>query len=163
MHGIKDAEPQMLNDMVRESLTIMEKIWAREPFFYEGRFWNAGYPEEKHGDEGDDQHKLADLSPWGGAPEIAVTGFSAKSPSMRFAGERGFLLVRELGLARGAARGARHVVEVELARGGHLLDARERESAARDFTDSERDRYFEEFEKGKWEIRGFPFFSRPSS
>ncbi|GAA5063693.1 LLM class flavin-dependent oxidoreductase [Nocardia callitridis] len=91
IHGIKNGEDtKFTNEMVRESLEIMEKIWKREPFFHEGRFWNAGYPEELHADDGDDQHKLADFSPWGGAPEIAVTGFSANSPSMRFAGERGF-------------------------------------------------------------------------
>lgn len=92
MHGIKDAEPAMLGDMVRESLTIMEKIWAREPFFYEGKYWDAGFPEEAEAvTEEDEQHKLADFSPWNGAfPEIAVTGFSANSPSMKLAGERNF-------------------------------------------------------------------------
>lgn len=92
IHGIKNGEDtKFLNEMVRESLDIMEKIWKREPFFYEGRFWNAGYPEETAAaDDGDDQHMLADFSPWGGPPEIAVTGFSFNSPSMRFAGERGF-------------------------------------------------------------------------
>ena len=92
IHGIKNGEDTtFLNEMVRESLEIMEKIWKREPFFHEGRFWKAGYPEEvkaKH--EGDEQHKLADFSPWGGRPEIAVTGFSKKSPSMKLAGERNF-------------------------------------------------------------------------
>lgn len=101
MHGIRNAgesntatggdETKNLNDMVRESLFIMEKIWKREPFFYEGKYWDAGYPEEVEGAEGDEQHKLADYSPWGGkAPEIAVTGFSYNSPSMRLAGERNF-------------------------------------------------------------------------
>jgi alkanesulfonate monooxygenase SsuD/methylene tetrahydromethanopterin reductase-like flavin-dependent oxidoreductase (luciferase family) len=92
MHGIKNGEDtEFLNEMVRESLYIMEKIWKREPFFYEGRFWSAGYPEELVAEgEGDDQHMLADYSPWGGKPEIAVTGLSFNSPSMRFAGERGF-------------------------------------------------------------------------
>jgi 3,6-diketocamphane 1,6-monooxygenase len=92
IHGIKNGEDtKFLNEMVRESLFIMEKIWKREPFFHEGKFWNAGYPEEvKAEHEGDEQHKLADFSPWGGAPEIAVTGFSFNSPSMRLAGERNF-------------------------------------------------------------------------
>jgi len=101
MHGIKNAgqsntaiggnETVSLNDMVRESLSIMEKIWKREPFFYEGKYWDAGYPEELEGADGDEQHKLADFSPWGGvAPEIAVTGFSYNSPSIRLAGERNF-------------------------------------------------------------------------
>jgi alkanesulfonate monooxygenase SsuD/methylene tetrahydromethanopterin reductase-like flavin-dependent oxidoreductase (luciferase family) len=92
MHGIKDAEPQMLNEMVRESFIIMEKIWKREPFFYEGKFWKAGFPEEAPAEtEEDEQHMLADFSPWNGAfPEIAVTGFSMNSPSMKLAGERNF-------------------------------------------------------------------------
>ncbi|MBY8860395.1 LLM class flavin-dependent oxidoreductase [Nocardia sp. CA2R105] len=91
IHGIKNgSDTKFLNEMVRESLEIMEKIWKREPFFYEGRFWNAGYPEEEAATDGDHQHMLADYTPWGGRPEIAVTGFSFNSPSMRFAGERGF-------------------------------------------------------------------------
>ncbi|WP_285021430.1 LLM class flavin-dependent oxidoreductase [Novosphingobium sp. fls2-241-R2A-195] len=92
MHGIKDAEPKMLNDMVRESLSIMEKIWAREPFFFEGKYWNAGFPQEDAPEtEEDEQHMLADFAPWNGAfPEIAVTGFSSNSPSMKLAGERNF-------------------------------------------------------------------------
>lgn len=91
MHGIKNGEDTaFLNEMVRESMFIMEKIWKREPFFYEGRFWNAGFPEEAHAEtEEDEQHKLADFSPWNGAlPEIAVTGFSFNSPSMKLAGEK---------------------------------------------------------------------------
>jgi alkanesulfonate monooxygenase SsuD/methylene tetrahydromethanopterin reductase-like flavin-dependent oxidoreductase (luciferase family) len=93
MHGIQNGhDTAFLNEMVRESLFIMEKIWSREPFFYEGRFWNAGFPEETKSEHSDDeQHKLANFAPWGGAfPEIAVTGFSYNSPSMRLAGERNF-------------------------------------------------------------------------
>jgi len=93
IHGIKNGQDtSFLNEMVRESLYIMEKIWKREPFFYEGRFWDAGFPEEAHADDaGDEQHKLANFAPWNGAlPEIAVTGFSRNSPSMRLAGERNF-------------------------------------------------------------------------
>jgi alkanesulfonate monooxygenase SsuD/methylene tetrahydromethanopterin reductase-like flavin-dependent oxidoreductase (luciferase family) len=94
MHGIRgeDQRTEHLNAMVRESLDIMEKIWKREPFFYEGKFWNAGFPEEQEAlTEEDEQHKLANYSPWGGSfPEFAVTGFSANSPSMKLAGERNF-------------------------------------------------------------------------
>jgi 3,6-diketocamphane 1,6-monooxygenase len=94
MHGVKeeDQNTEHLNDMVRESLMIMEKIWKREPFFYEGKYWDAGFPKEEAAvTEEDEQHKLANYSPWGGAfPEFAVTGFSANSPSMRLAGERNF-------------------------------------------------------------------------
>lgn len=94
MHGIRgeQQDTRYLNAMVRESLEIMEKIWKREPFFHEGRFWNAGFPEEAEAHtEEDEQHKLANYAPWGGAfPEIAVTGFSYNSPSMVLAGERNF-------------------------------------------------------------------------
>ncbi len=92
IHGIKNTDTNFLNEMVRESLFIMEKIWKREPFFYEGKFWSAGYPEEEPAvTEEDEQHMLADYSPYGGGfPEFAVTGFSAKSPSMKLAGERNF-------------------------------------------------------------------------
>jgi len=94
MHGIRgdDQKTEHLNEMVRESLTIMEKIWKREPFFYEGKYWDAGFPEEEIAlTEEDEQHRLADYSPWGGFfPEFAVTGFSPNSPSMRLAGERNF-------------------------------------------------------------------------
>ena len=92
MHGIRNTDTEFLNEMVRESLMIMEKIWKREPFFHEGKFWNAGFPEEqKAHTEEDEQHRLANYAPWGGSfPEIAVTGFSRNSPSMRLAGERNF-------------------------------------------------------------------------
>jgi len=92
MHGIRDTRTEFLNEMVRESLTIMEKIWKREPFFYEGKFWNAGFPQEEEPQtEEDEQHRLANYAPWGGSfPEIAVTGFSPNSPSMKLAGERNF-------------------------------------------------------------------------
>ncbi len=94
MHGIRgdDQKTENLNRMVRESLDIMEKIWKREPFFYEGEFWSAGFPEEEPAEtEEDEQHKLANYSPWNGAfPEFAVTGFSYNSPSMKLAGERNF-------------------------------------------------------------------------
>lgn len=95
MHGIKtgeDSRSDELNDMVRESLEIMERIWKREPFWYEGKYWSAGFPEEEKAvTEEDEQHKLANYSPYGGGfPEFAVTGFSYNSPSMRLAGERNF-------------------------------------------------------------------------
>ena len=90
IHGIKNADTAFLNEMVRESLFIMEKIWKREPFFYEGKFWSAGFPEEEPAQtEEDEQHMLADYSPYGGGfPEFAVTGFSENSPSMKLAKSR---------------------------------------------------------------------------
>jgi alkanesulfonate monooxygenase SsuD/methylene tetrahydromethanopterin reductase-like flavin-dependent oxidoreductase (luciferase family) len=91
LHGIEDIENNPAR--VRESLEIMEKIWKREPFFQKGQFWSAGYPEEVESAAEHDDHALADFSPWGGKLDIAVTGLSVNSPSIRFAGERGFMPV----------------------------------------------------------------------
>ena len=92
LHGIRNgSDTEFLNEMVRESLFIMEKLWKREPFFHEGKFWNAGFPEESQSiKDGDEQYRMADFSPFGGLPEIAVTGVSGNSPSMKLAGERNF-------------------------------------------------------------------------
>jgi 3,6-diketocamphane 1,6-monooxygenase len=91
LHGIEDLENNPAR--VRESLEIMEKIWKREPFFHKGQFWDAGYPEELESAAEHDDHALADFSPYGGKLDIAVTGLSVNSPSIRFAGERGFMPV----------------------------------------------------------------------
>jgi len=90
LHGLRDDMSENA-EMVRESLYIMERVWKREPFRFEGKFWKAGFPEEPEVKEkGDESHRLADHSPWQGKLEIAVTGLSKNSPSIRFAGERGY-------------------------------------------------------------------------
>lgn len=89
LHGLPEDMSENAA-MVRESLDIMERVWKREPFRYKGKYWNAGFPEEEDAEHGDESHCLADHSPWNGRLEIAVTGLSANSPSIRFAGERGF-------------------------------------------------------------------------
>jgi alkanesulfonate monooxygenase SsuD/methylene tetrahydromethanopterin reductase-like flavin-dependent oxidoreductase (luciferase family) len=82
------------HERVREAFDIMKRIWKREPFHYEGKYYSGGFPEEEAAtDEGDEQHKVADYSPWGGKLDIAVTGLSPNSPSIRFAGENGFIPV----------------------------------------------------------------------
>jgi 3,6-diketocamphane 1,6-monooxygenase len=79
---------------VREAFEIMKRVWQREPFHYEGQYYSGGFPEEAEAtEEGDEQHKIADHSPWGGQLDIAVTGLSPDSPSIRFAGENGFMPV----------------------------------------------------------------------
>jgi 3,6-diketocamphane 1,6-monooxygenase len=80
---------------VRESFEIMRRVWERKPFHYEGKYFSGGFPEEETDVkyEGDEQHKIADHSPWGGKLEIAVTGLSRESQSMQFAGENGFMPV----------------------------------------------------------------------
>nr|WP_214104725.1 LLM class flavin-dependent oxidoreductase [Acrocarpospora catenulata] len=85
LRGIRDMKNN--HRMVAESIEIMEKIWAGEPFWFEGEFWNAGYPEE------DPAHPWRNMLPWGGKVPIGVTGLSMNSPSMRFAGQRGYLPV----------------------------------------------------------------------
>ncbi|MFE4539751.1 LLM class flavin-dependent oxidoreductase [Streptomyces scopuliridis] len=76
-----------------EALEIMRKVWRREPFHYEGRFFSGGFPEEEPpSEDGHQEHVLPDFSPWGGpeALEIAVTALSYNSSSMRYAGQNGF-------------------------------------------------------------------------
>ncbi|QYB02148.1 LLM class flavin-dependent oxidoreductase [Rhodococcus sp. USK10] len=87
---LSEARPRML-----EAIEVMEKVWKREPFHYEGDFYNAGYPsvEATDPDPTRDLNLQSDFTPWGGRQnlEIAVTGMSANSSSMRFAGQRGYL------------------------------------------------------------------------
>ena len=71
--------------MVVEALSIMERVWRGEPFHYEGEFWKAGFPAE------DPAHPFRDMLPYGGKVEIGLTGLSADSPSIRFAGANGYL------------------------------------------------------------------------
>lgn len=91
LHGVPEDMSDS-NDRVREALWIMEKVWKREPFRYQGKYWNAGFPEEvEMATEFEaDSHRIADYSPWGGKLDIAVTGLSRNSRSMQYAGERGF-------------------------------------------------------------------------
>ena len=88
LHGfenIMDLAPRQI-----EALELMEKVWKAEPFREKGKYFQAGFPGP------DDMPGydviIANNGPWGGreALEIAVTGLSAKSPSMKFAGERNY-------------------------------------------------------------------------
>jgi 3,6-diketocamphane 1,6-monooxygenase len=92
VRGHRDLSENHL--MLREALEIMQRVWAREPFHYEGRYFQAGYPEqEKPARPGDQDVLLTDFSPWGGNLDIAVTGLSVESASMRVAGENGYIPV----------------------------------------------------------------------
>ncbi len=88
LHGFEnifDLGPRQL-----EALELMEKIWKREPFREKGQFFQAGFPGP---DDSPGYHvEIADNNPWGGreAMEIAVTGLSMNSSSMRFAGSRNY-------------------------------------------------------------------------
>ena len=88
LHGfdnIFDLGPRQI-----EALELMEKVWKREPFKEKGKFFQAGFPgpEDMPGYE----VEIAANGPWGGreALEIAVTGLSMSSSSMKFAGARNY-------------------------------------------------------------------------
>ena len=83
LRGIKELSQN--HKMMTESVEIMEKIWANEPFDYTGQFWNAALP---HGDE---DHPVRDQRPWGGTMPMAMTGLSPNSPSIRYAGTHGYM------------------------------------------------------------------------
>jgi alkanesulfonate monooxygenase SsuD/methylene tetrahydromethanopterin reductase-like flavin-dependent oxidoreductase (luciferase family) len=82
LRGFKDLSKN--HRMMTESVQIMEKLWANEPFEYEGEFWNASLPA------GDADHPIRDQSPWGGKIPMAMTGLSPNSPSIRYAGAHGY-------------------------------------------------------------------------
>lgn len=76
-----------------EALEIMQRVWKREPFHFEGEYFTGGFPEEEPaGEDGHQEHVMPNFAPWGGPEnlEIAVTALSHNSSSMRYAGEHGF-------------------------------------------------------------------------
>jgi 3,6-diketocamphane 1,6-monooxygenase len=75
------------HEMLFEALDIMEMVWnADAPFHFKGRFWSCGYPDSEDG-----HGAWRDISPYGGRVDIGVTALSKRSPSIRMAGERGFI------------------------------------------------------------------------
>lgn len=91
---LSEAHPRM-----GEALEIIRKIWKRQPFEFEGKFYKASFPDADESGvpdvdaaEGEEVHTMSDFTPWDGpdGPEIAVTGLSLNSPSMKYAGENGF-------------------------------------------------------------------------
>lgn len=83
LRGITDMSKN--HDMMLEAIAIMEKVWKAEPFTFEGKYWNAGFPES------DPKKPLRDVRPWGGDIHMAMTGLSAPSPSIGFAGTHNFI------------------------------------------------------------------------
>ncbi|CAJ61165.1 Putative monooxygenase [Frankia alni ACN14a] len=83
LRGLKDLTEN--HRMVTESLEIMRRVWRKEPFQFEGDYWRAGYPEAPEG------HPLRDVGLYNGTIEIGLTGLSPNSPSLRFAGQNGYL------------------------------------------------------------------------
>ena len=84
LRGITDVQA-VNHPMMEEALEIMQMVWKCEPFHYEGKFWKAGYPEAEAG------HEWRNLAPYGGSVRIGMTGLSERSPSIRYAGERGYI------------------------------------------------------------------------
>lgn len=80
--------------MLQEALDIMQRVWKREPFHFDGKYFRAGFPTQPEpANPGDEDHLIADFSPWGGSIDIAVTGLSQNSSSMKIAGMYGFIPV----------------------------------------------------------------------
>ena len=73
-----------------EALHLMERVWERKPFCEKGKYMQAGFP----GPDTMPEYwvDIANNNPYGGRDklEIAVTGLSMNSSSMRFAGERDY-------------------------------------------------------------------------
>jgi alkanesulfonate monooxygenase SsuD/methylene tetrahydromethanopterin reductase-like flavin-dependent oxidoreductase (luciferase family) len=84
LRGITDLSVN--HPMMEEALDIMQRVWACEPFHFEGKFWNAGYPEAEAG-----HAHWRNLAPYGGKMTVGMTGLSEKSPSIAYAGKHGFL------------------------------------------------------------------------
>jgi alkanesulfonate monooxygenase SsuD/methylene tetrahydromethanopterin reductase-like flavin-dependent oxidoreductase (luciferase family) len=83
LRGITDMSGN--HDMMLEAIDIMERVWKAEPFQAQGKYWNSGYPESPPG------HPLRDTRPYGGKMQMAMTGLSAPSPSIKFAAQRGYI------------------------------------------------------------------------
>jgi alkanesulfonate monooxygenase SsuD/methylene tetrahydromethanopterin reductase-like flavin-dependent oxidoreductase (luciferase family) len=83
LRGIKDMAGN--HQMMLESIEIMEKVWKAKPFEFQGDYWAAGYPAPVAG------HPFRDTRPYGGKMQMAMTGLSAPSPSIKFAASRGYL------------------------------------------------------------------------
>ncbi len=79
-----------LTEPMLEALDIIQKVWARDPFKFKGKYFRAGFPGPE--DMPPYHVELSNNAPWGGVGgmEIAMTGLSANSPSMKFAGERNY-------------------------------------------------------------------------
>ena len=83
--GVKD-----LFGPFSEALELMEKVWERKPFKHRGEHFNAGYPGTD--DFPGYEIEYADNSPWKGKEnlEVAVTGISSPSPTLKWAGSRNY-------------------------------------------------------------------------
>jgi alkanesulfonate monooxygenase SsuD/methylene tetrahydromethanopterin reductase-like flavin-dependent oxidoreductase (luciferase family) len=117
LRGITDLSVN--HEMMEESLKIMEMVWRCEPFHYEGKFWNAGYPGSETGEDAHSEWR--DLSPYGGKMTIGMTALSERSPSVTYAGAHGYL---PLSVYAGDAFLKQHWTDYEAAarEAGHQVD-----------------------------------------
>jgi alkanesulfonate monooxygenase SsuD/methylene tetrahydromethanopterin reductase-like flavin-dependent oxidoreductase (luciferase family) len=75
-------------DMMVEAFDLMVKFWTSEgPFEHKGHYYKGGRPVGMP-DMGLSYHMQPFTKPY---PDIAIAGLSAASPTLRFAGLRGFL------------------------------------------------------------------------
>ncbi|HEX4108340.1 MAG TPA: LLM class flavin-dependent oxidoreductase [Solirubrobacteraceae bacterium] len=85
LRGITDMSVN--HEMLFEAIEIIEKVWKGEEYQAEGKFWRHGFPHQ------DETHPLRDIRPPGGRIQMAMTGLSPDSPSIAFAGARGYIPV----------------------------------------------------------------------
>lgn len=85
LRGITDMSVN--HKMLFEAIEIIEQVWAGKEYQAEGQFWNHGFPHE------DPTHPVRDIRPPGGRIQMAMTGLSPNSPSIGFAGARGYIPV----------------------------------------------------------------------
>jgi len=85
LRGITDMSVN--HKMLFEAIDIIEKVWAGKEYQAQGQFWNHGFPHE------DPIHPVRPVTPFGGHIPMAMTGLSPNSPSIKFAGARGYMPV----------------------------------------------------------------------
>ncbi len=88
LHGFDGIAP--LQAQMFEGLDLIEKVWARQPFKEKTANFQAGFPGPD--DMPGYDVLLANNAPWGGREnlEIAVTGLTKNSSSLKWAGERNY-------------------------------------------------------------------------
>ena len=93
VRGHKDLAENHL--MMQEALEIMQRIWKREPFYFEGKYFKAGFPQQGRGSEPARSRIISSrTSPRGAATWTSrSTGLSVNSSSMKIAGASGYIPV----------------------------------------------------------------------
>jgi len=83
LQGVDPAADKLA--MTIESLDVMEKVWAGEPFEHEGTHWKSSLPDVPR-----EVQEMRSLRPYGGSLTVALGGASPGSTSIKLAGARGF-------------------------------------------------------------------------